>query len=280
MIIVSLSSSYYMEGVVMEITDPKNGVFIISDDKGDTILVRLPKDAEGKTYANWTEGKVVVGDTVRIYGKPSRNSSAPTTQQAKVEGGLLTVLNHEHKYGEATCTENGVCGCGVVGITALGHTDENGNGACDRCEWDMNLKVEDIAIGTNVEKYNGVLDEAKTKWQWTGEKFMAEIAKGTSTVTLYTTAKDYMQLKKQNTFTLTNKTGVTIDHVIIRTTNATQFGNLQKAIGTQFEFTADAENFTVTIKLNTTGDFTFTNVSTTTAYISGIEIVYEDAKTN
>jgi hypothetical protein len=112
------------------------------------------------------------------------------------------------------------------------------------------------------------------------DRLMAEIAKGTSTVTLYTTAKDYMQLKKQNTFTLTNKTGVTIDHVIIRTTNATQFGNLQKAIGTQFEFTADAENFTVTIKLNTTGDFTFTNVSTTTAYISGIEIVYEDAKTN
>jgi hypothetical protein len=281
MIIVSLTSSYYVEGVITEITDAKNGIFIIADESGEnTILVRLPKNADGVSYSGWTEGKVVVGDTIQIYGKPSRNTSSTSTQAAKVEGGILTVLKHEHKYGEPTCTEDGVCACGAVGTAALGHIDENANGACDRCEWNMNLKVEDIAIGTNTEKYNGVLDDAKTKWQWAGEKFTAEIAKGTSTVTLYTTAKDYMQLKKQNTFTLTNKTGATIDHVIIRTTNATQFGNLQKAIGTQFEFTADAENFTVTIKLNTTGDFTFTNVSTTTAYISGIEIVYEDAKTN
>ena len=51
----------------------------------------------------------------------------------------------------------------------------------------------------------------------------------------------------------------------------------KNAIGDQFAFTADADALTVTIELDTTGDFTFTNISTTTAYISGIEVVYEDA---
>ena len=143
----------------------------------------------------------------------------------------------------------------------------------------MNFKVEDIAIATDPSA-GGVLDEAKTCWTWSGENFDAKISKGTSTYTLYTSAKAYMQLKKQNTFTLVNKNGATIDHVVIRTTNAIQLNNLQKAIGTQYEFTVDTDALTVTIKLGSNGDVTFSNVSTTTAYISGIEVVYENAKAN
>jgi hypothetical protein len=266
-----------MEGVVTEITDAKSGIFIIEDENGDTILVRLPKNADGVTYASFTEGKVVVGDTIQIYGKPTRNSGAPTTQTAKVEGGILTVLKHEHSFSEATCKEDGTCACGSVGTPALGHIDENTDGTCDRCPWNMNLKSEDIAIGTD-PKYNGVLDDAQTFWTWSGENFDAVIAKGTSTFTIYKTAKDYMQLKKQNTFTLTNKTDAAIDYVVIRTTNAAQLTNLVNAIGDQFTFTQDADKLTVTIDLDSAKEFTFSNVSTTTAYISGIEVVYEPAK--
>jgi hypothetical protein len=84
-----------------------------------------------------------------------------------------------------------------------------------------------------------------------------------------------MQLKKQNTFTLVNKNGSKIQSITISVTNATQLTNLVNAIGTQYECETNEEKLTVTIKLDTTGDFTFSNVSTSTAYISGVEIVYE-----
>jgi redox-regulated HSP33 family molecular chaperone len=84
-----------------------------------------------------------------------------------------------------------------------------------------------------------------------------------------------MQLKKQNTLTVVNKNGAKIQSIIISATNATQLKNLVNAIGTQYECETNEEKLTVTIKLDTTGDFTFSNVSTSTAYISGVEIVYE-----
>jgi hypothetical protein len=86
-----------------------------------------------------------------------------------------------------------------------------------------------------------------------------------------------MQLKKQNEFTLVNKTGVKIDYVVIKASTESQFTNLKNAIGTQFEFTENAEEFSVTIKLGTTENFNFSNVGSTTAQISGIEVVYEKA---
>ena len=59
---------------------------VFGDDEGNTILIRLPKNADGKAYSTWTEGKVVVGDTIRVYGKPTKNTGSPATQKAKVEG--------------------------------------------------------------------------------------------------------------------------------------------------------------------------------------------------
>jgi hypothetical protein len=274
MIIVSLNSSYYVEGVITEITDARNGIFIIEDEAGDTILVRLPKDAEGNAYSSWTANKVVVGDTVQVYGKPSINTGSPTTQDAKIEGGILTILKHEHSFSEATCDKDSVCACLAVGTPALGHIDANSDNLCDRCHWKMNMAISNIAIGTDT-KYNGVLDDAETFWTWSNDDFDAVIAKGESTFTIYKSAKDYMQLKKQNTFTLVNKNGVVITSVTLKTTNATQLTNLANAIGTQFTFTKDEDALTLTIEWNKTDDFTFSNVGTTTAYISGVEVVYE-----
>ena len=275
MIIVSLSSSYYVEGVVTRIENVGSGIFVIADEAGDTIVIRLPKNADGVAYAQWTVGRVVVGDTVRVYGKPSRNSSAPTDQKAKIESGILTVLEHTHSFSKPDCTQPAVCECLAVGDPALGHIDENADNACDRCSWNMKLVADNIAISTTVDKTNGVLNAEKTSWTWSNENFDVVVAKAKSTVTLYTTAKDYMQLKKQNTLTVVNKNGAKIQSIIISATNATQLKNLVNAIGTQYECETNEEKLTVTIKLDTTGDFTFSNVSTSTAYISGVEIVYE-----
>ena len=277
MIIVSLSSNYYVEGVVTEIVDAKNGMFIIQDEAGDSILVRLPKDADGNAYSSWKTSFVVVGDTIQVYGKPSKNTGSPATEKAKIEGGVLTVLKHTHAFSDATCAEASVCACGFENSPALGHTDvEPKDGSCDRCGWNMNLVVSNIAIRTDAEG-NGVLAEDLSNWVWTDGIFNVEIAKGTSSYTLYKTAKTYMQLKANNTFTVYNTTGATIKSVTIFTTNATQLANLEKAMA-GLTFTKDEASLSITVELNSTENFTFSNVGSTTVYISGVEIVYEPVK--
>jgi hypothetical protein len=276
MIIVSISNNYYVEGVVTEVTDAKNGVFVITDDAGDTLLVRLPKDANGNLYATWTTFKVVLGDTLQVYGKPAKNSSSPTTVKVKMEGSLITVLKHEHNFSEATCTKDGVCDCLAVNETALGHINENEDNLCDRCGWNLNLKTSNIVIATDTTLSNGVFAEDQTSWTWSDDNFNAIIAKGSSTFTLYKTAKAYMQLKKQNTFTIENKNGKAIKTVTISTTNATQLTNLENALANNnLTFTKDADALTITIEWNSTENLTFMHNGSTTAYISGVEIIYE-----
>jgi hypothetical protein len=280
MIIVSLNSNYYVEGVVTEVTDAKNGGFVITDEAGDTLFVRLPKDADGNAYSAWKANKVVLGDTIQLYGKPVRNSSAPTTVKVKVESGVLTILKHEHNFSAPTCTEDGVCGCLAVGEKALGHSNENGDNFCDRCNWNLNWKISNIVIATDPTLANGVQttgsDGKATAWTWSDDSFNAIIAKGTSTVTLYTTAKAYMQLKKQNTFTLENKNGASIKTITLSVTSTSYLTNLETVLkNAGLTVTKDEAALTITIEWNSTEDFTFSNTSTSTIYISGAEIIYE-----
>jgi thioredoxin-related protein len=140
----------------------------------------------------------------------------------------------------------------------------------------MNSALSEIKTHTDTTTgTNGVIDANKTFWTWSDDNFEVKIEKGTSTVTLYTTAKTYMQLKKQNTFTVENLNDALISSITIYASNATQLTNLKNAIGTQYEYTEDAEKLCVTIEYNSTEDFTFSNVSTNTAYISGVDIVWE-----
>jgi Zn-finger nucleic acid-binding protein len=196
-----------------------------------------------------------------------------------MEGGVLTFIDqHDHvAAGETICTKDTLCACGAVVIPATGHVDADANGICDNCNWDMNLVEVNIAIGTD-PKYNGVRvdDEAgkALSWTWSNGGFDAVISKGTSTFTLYTTAKDYMQLKKQNLLTIVNTNDETVQYVVISVTTASYLNTLKTAIGTQYEFTADETNFTVTIQLNSTEDFVLENQSASTVYVNGVSIVY------
>lgn len=227
----------------------------------------------GTAYSSWTDRKVVVGDKVQVYGKPAKNSSAPTTEKAKVEGGILTILEHTHNFSDATCTEASACGCLAVNAPALGHIDEDGNNLCDRCPWNMKLAVSSIAVRTDAEG-NGIVDDAKTFWTWSNDEFDVVIAKGTSTVTLYTTAKAYMQLKKQNTLTVVNKGDKLIDSITIGVTSTSYLSNLEKIL-TGYEFTKDEAALTITIKCGTTDDIVLPNTGTTTIYVNRVDVIYE-----
>ena len=276
MIIVSLSNSYYVEGVIVEIFDAKNGVFAIRDEAGDEILVRLPKNAEGASYSAWTDLKVCLGDTIEVYGKPTRNTSSTYPQEAKVEGGVLRVLKHEHNFSEATCIDPSVCGCLTKNSEALGHIDADSNKLCDRCQFDLTLSIEKIVVATDPALANGVLDSTETFWTWAGNEFDVIIAKGTSTFTIYKTAKAYMQLKKLNTITVDSKNGVEIKTITFFVTSESHLNNLKTAFA-EFNFTANVEKLSLTVEWNSAEDFVGTNKATSTVYISGVEVLYKVA---
>ena len=278
---ISTSNMYYVEGVIVEVLDQRNGIFLIDDGTGETFYFRLPKDADGISHASWAI-KLTLGDKVQVYGKINKYSTttAPNGQYwPAIQSGVVTILEqHAHvAAGEPVCTKDTLCACGAVVAPATGHIDADNNSMCDNCPWDMNLVEVNIAIGTDA-KYNGVVtngDDGKALyWTWTAENFDAIIHKGTSTVTVYTTAKDYMQLKKQNTLTIVNKDDVTVKYIVISVTNATYLGYLKTALTDQYEYTADEENFTVTIQLNSSEDFVMENKASSTIYVNGVTIVY------
>ena len=277
MIIISLTNNYYVEGVVTEVIDAKNGNFIITDEAGDQLYIRMPVDANGVSHSGW-QAKVVVGDVVSIYGKPKTTAGWNTSLKAGIQGGVLTFIDqHDHVFSEPTCTEPGYCVCGQDGPAALGHIDADTNNLCDRCSWNMKLLADDILIGTDA-KYNGVVtngeDGKALYWTWSGNAFDVVIHKGTSTYTVYTTAKDYMQLKKLNTLTVVNN-GATLKIIVIKVTNATQLGYLKDAIGSQYAYTVDETFLTATIELNTNEDFVLENKGSNTVYVSDVKVYYE-----
>ena len=274
---MSVNANYYVEGVVTEIINAKFGIFAISDDAGNALLIRYPKDAVGTAYSAWARGKVTLGDTVQIYGKPSVNTEGPATYTSKIGAGVLSVLAHEHSFSVADCLRSAACGCGAVNEAALGHVDENADNICDRCTWDITLTSEYIGIATNT---NGTLDTENKKWTWVGDAFSVEIANGASPAEFYTTSKDFMVLNSQNTFTVCNASGAVIKEVVIYTTNLNQLTNLANAMANQnITVIRDDARLCVTVALGSATDFGFVNTSISAAYISGVEVVYVPAAT-
>ncbi len=277
----SVTANYYVEGIISEIVNARIGIFVISDGAGNTLLVRLPKNESGAAYSSWTEGKITLGDTIRIYGKPTQNTETPTEQATKIGGGVLTVLSHEHSFLAADCLREEACGCGVVNAAALGHVDEAegvADGICDRCGHSVTLTSEYINIATNV---NGVLDRENLKWTWSGSVFDVEIANGESLAEFYTTSKEFMLFNSQNVFIVRNTTGAVIKEVVIYTTNLTQLTNLVNAMAYQdLTFVRDDARLCVTVSFDANSDFSFVNEGITTAYISGVDIIYVPAVEN
>ena len=276
----SVTANYYVEGIVSEIVNAKIGIFVISDGADNTLLVRLPKNESGAAYSSWAEGKVTLGDTIRIYGKPTQNTETPTEQATKIGGGVLTVLSHEHSFLAADCLRDESCGCGVVNASALGHIDEAegvADGICDRCGHSVTLTSEYINIATNT---NGILNDEKTKWTWSGDAFEVEITNGASLTELYTASNDFMLLNSQNKVTVYNVTGAIIQDVVIYTTNLTRLTNLVNAMANQnIIFTRDDLRLCVVVSFGADTDFSFVNSGIVTVCISGIDVVYVPSET-
>ena len=278
---VSTSNKYYFVGTIVEVLDQKNGIFLADDGTGETFYFRLPKNADSVAHSSW-EIKLTLGDKVQLYGAINKYSttSAPNGQYWPAMQNPVATLLEQHTHvalENVPCIKDRYCACGQFVSEAPGHVDADANGTCDVCPWNMSFVEVNIAIGTD-PKYNGVrVDDDAGKalsWTWSAEGFDAIIAKGSSTVTLYTTAKDYMQLKKQNTLTVVNKNDENIQYIVISVTTSSYLTTLKTAIGEQYAFTADEANLTVTIELNSAEEFVLINQASNTVYINEVSIVY------
>ena len=274
MIIVSQSNKYYFEGVVTEITDAKNGIFIITDAAGDTILVRLPKDANGTAYAKFTEGRVVVGDTIRLYGNATTNTgSDKATYPAKIEGAVLTVLEHEHVFGDPTCTVAATCACGGTTGDPLGHIDEGADNSCDRCGWRMDAHLDVISTAFEQIKETDKYDATAGTATFAGAEFTAVFSKGTAT--LNTNGSDHMRLQKGNILSITSNNGKKIISVIFTVTSSSYVDELQYILdGLGITYTLD--DLTFTVELDSVTEFTLNNTVGKIARIKNIQVVYID----
>jgi hypothetical protein len=85
-----------------------------------------------------------------------------------------------------------------------------------------------------------------------------------------------MRLYKGNNLVLTNKNGKAVKTITVYLTNATQVANFEKFLAGH-TYTTDAENFTVTITVDSFETLTLTNPSLngSTTQIKGIEFGYE-----
>ena len=268
---LSTSSNYYVEGTISDVLDAKNGIFLIDDGTGEKFYFRLPVNEAGVSHANWAV-RLVLGDKVRVYGKINKysTSTAPNGQfYPAIQGGLVTILEqHTHVFGDATCKEPAQCECLTTTGEPLGHSDEDGDSLCDRCQFNVKFTLETLVVRT--DNNSGVTTSDSTTWSSTN--FDVIVAKGTSSQ-LYTTAKDHMRLYKGNTLTISNKTGITINSIIIHATNEAQVANIEKML-TGLTYTKNVVDFTITIEWNSTDNLVLTNAGSSTQF-KCVEITYE-----
>ena len=273
---LSSSYKYYVEGTIVEVLDAKNGIFLIDDGTGEKFYFRLPVNEAGVSHANWAV-RLVLGDKVRVYGKINKysTSTAPNgSYYPAIQSGLVTLLEqHDHVFGEATCKEPAQCECLTTTGEPLGHSDGDGDNLCDRCQFNVKLTVESVEVRT--DNNSGVTNDAKTSTTWTGTNFDVIVNKA-SGGQLYTTAKDHMRVYKGNTITISNKTGITVQSIVIYVTNATQIANMEKML-TGLTYTKNDVDFTITIEWNSSDSLVLTNPLSTgsTTQFKCVEIIYE-----
>ena len=258
---------YYLEGTITEVKDATNGGIYITDGT-ETFFIRITKNADGSIGYKSLEEKFIAGDKIRVYGKIEKSTASPYNPQM-AEGWVVILEQHDHEYGEPTCTEKAECRCGKTTGEPLGHLDENSDKICDRCNFNTALSIEQIVVRT--DNNSGVLDETAGTYTWSGTDFEVVVAKGTSSQ-LYKTAKDHMRVYNGNKISIINKNGLKIASIKVTLTNATQVTNFEKML-TGYTFTKDEADFTITIELDTIESIVFNPVSTT--QIKAIEVYYE-----
>jgi hypothetical protein len=226
------------------------------------------------SHASWTI-KLTLGDKVKVYGKINKysSSSAPNGQYwPAIQGGVVTLLEqhpHDFTFSPADCKNPAACACGQTNGAPRGCVDADGNSICDDCGKNTKYAYEYVEIRT--DNNSGVHDATAYTYTWTNGNFGVQVAKASGSQ-LYTTSKDHMRLYKGNQLVLVNKNGLTVKTITVYLTNATQVTNFEKML-TGYTYTKNADDFTITVEVNSFETLTLTNTGSTTQ-VKGVEFGY------
>ena len=234
------SNKYFMEGVVIAIHDANSGVFGVQDSTG-VILVRMPGNADDVQYSQWTT-KIVVGDTIQVYGKAKQNTMTSADYNSTVypamydgknvtgtnNGSIVTILNHTHNYSDATCTAPATCACLATQGEALPHPDTDSDGRCDTCTYPIGAQVVSRVVSgkTGTENF-GVYNATAGTWTWDNEDMTIVISKVSGSFQTSTNS-DYACVKAVNNVTITLKKEATIKRLVITAQSTSYADELQK----------------------------------------------------
>lgn len=258
---------YYVRGTVKEITDNNNGMLYLTDGTTD-LYVNLIKGADGESYSKLPQ-RALVGDVIRVYGQLKKDTSK---QIPSIYSCTMEIIEHEHSFGEATCTKPATCACGITSGEALGHSSTDSDTLCDRCGFDTTLTVKYMKIATEEGMDTTMTNVAR----WDSEPLHFSIAKGSGT-NMYTTSNDHARLYKNNTFcvftTLPNMIYEITYHMPVTTTSdgLSKLANIFKAEGHQTTIV----DTSVTIQIAGIDNVRFTNTSGSTLKITGITVAYK-----
>ena len=169
------------------------------------------------------------------------------------------VGTHEcSEYTDATCEVGPKCViCGAVNGEALGHTEANAEGKCDRCGTDLSVATADETIA--ITAASGTCADPSVSISWAGEKFTVTAYKGTNNNNIRTSDSDHFRVYQGNDLKIAG-TGIT--KVVITAVNESYAtvlaGSLTSAGATAV---ADGSNVVVTVTEGTLDEIAFTTTA-------------------
>ena len=258
---------YYVTGTVKEVHSELYGYITITDGTND-LFIETVTGTDGTPF-NELEQKAVVGDVVKLYGEVAydENRHIPSMKNVK-----MTIVEHEHKYNEASCQFPATCPCGKTTGEALGHSSADSDTLCDRCGYDTSLTVAYLRLATEEGMDTSMMNQSR----WTDGNIYFSVTKA-SGMQLDQSSNEYVCVYKKNTFTAFVDAKYSIYQVTYHldegtsASTVTLFSNLFKADG----LTPIIDGTNVTINVAGVYNLPYSNTTNTTIYLTGVTIAYK-----
>ncbi len=153
--ITTTTTKYYVTGTVKNVYNFTYGNMYITDGTNE-LCVYGTYSADGSVRYDKMTQKPVAGDTVTLYGIVSVYQGAVQMGTNSVGNRLTAHVPHEHDYKAADCVNPASCKlCGATTGEALGHTEANAEGKCDRCDATLSSSVKYVKVTNEADFTSG-----------------------------------------------------------------------------------------------------------------------------
>lgn len=213
---------------------------------------------------------VYLGDQVTVTGEMSTYNSA---RQIGAGATAVVTVAHTCDYSPADCLNPATCkNCGAVqtGSEALGHVDENTDGVCDRCSYDLSATTATLVVA-DYATANGWKNDVQYSSATVDSNITVTVTGGGNTGKYYTNGTDWRVYQNETpSIVVTAAEGKTI--VSVKVTYTVKNTGVLTLNGEPVESDAvvEVDGSTVTFSVGNTGTATNGQVR-----ITAIEVIYK-----